>query len=109
MKKAQKNKRIYVVELDPAVRKNKRFARANIKHDSNLPCLYVGRTGLTPEERFTKHKTGNKASRIVKRYGIRLRPDLYDHLPDMTFSEAEETEVKHAERLRDQGFAVWQK
>ena len=37
-------------------------------------------TGLTPEERFANHKAGTKAAWIVKRYGLRLLPELYQHL-----------------------------
>ena len=33
--------------------------------------LYVGSTGLTPDERYLNHKRGHKASRWVRRYGIR--------------------------------------
>jgi hypothetical protein len=34
-------------------------------------------TGLTPEERFANHKAGTKAAAVVKRYGLRLLPELY--------------------------------
>jgi len=34
-------------------------------------------TGLTPEERFANHKAGTKAAAVVKRYGLRLLPELH--------------------------------
>jgi len=45
-------------------------------------AVYVGETGLTPEERFTKHKAGGKVwVRIVLDRGVRLRPDLAPDAP----------------------------
>ena len=104
----RKNKNIYVIELDESVRTNKKFAKANPNPDLSLPCLYVGRTGKTPAERFLNHKKGYKSSRIVNRFGIKLRPELYEHLNPMSSDEVEIMEVKHAETLRAQGYAVWQ-
>ena len=45
-------------------------------------------TGLTPEERFANHKAGTKAAWVVKRYGLRLLPELYAHLNPMPFDAA---------------------
>src|SRR5688572_23463106 len=42
--------------------------------------LYVGLTGLTPDERYLHHKAGYKASKWVRKYGIGLLPALYRHL-----------------------------
>ena len=58
---------------------------ANPKRDPKRPCVYVGMTGLTPEERFANHKAGTKAAPVVKRYGLRLLPELYAHLNPMPF------------------------
>ena len=33
---------IYVIELDKAVLKEKKFLEANPKFDENKPCVYVG-------------------------------------------------------------------
>ena len=105
----KKNKNIYVVELDEAVRTKKKFTEANPTPNPALPCLYVGRTGLTPVERFEKHKAGHKSSRMVKHFGIKLKPELYEHLNPMTAEEVELMEETHAKKLRAQGYAVWQK
>jgi hypothetical protein len=59
-------------------------------------------TGLAPKERFASHK----AASVVKRYGIRLLPDLYEHLKPMPFEAAVEKEKDLAEDLRQAGYTV---
>ena len=46
---------------------------------------------------------------MVEHFGIKLRPELYEHLNPMTSEEVELMEETHAEKLRAQGYAVWQK
>ncbi len=70
------------------------------------PCVYVGMTGLTPEERFANHKAGIKDASLVKRYGIRLLPELYEHLNPMPFEAAAQMEKDLAEDLRRAGYTV---
>lgn len=65
---------VYVVLLDPAVGKTRAVRAANPDRDRTKPCVYVGMTGLTPEERFANHKAGTKAASLVKRYGLSLLP-----------------------------------
>jgi hypothetical protein len=36
-----------------------RFGRVNPDDDATKPCVYVGMTGLTPEQRLTKHLAGS--------------------------------------------------
>lgn len=100
---------VYVVELDPAVLADRSFASENPDRRADKPCLYVGMTGLSPEERFERHKRGIQASRIVKRFGVRLRPRLYKHFNPMTYADARAMETELARRLRRRGFAVWQR
>src|SRR4026209_1978403 len=61
---------------------------------------YVGMTGLTPEQRFDNHKNGVKAARIVRRFGERLVPRLYEHLNPMTYEAAKRMEPVLADSLR---------
>jgi len=68
---------------------------------------YVGMTGLTPEQRFENHKRGFKAARVVRRFGERLVPRLYQHLNPMSFEEAKQMEIVLAESLRRRGYAVF--
>jgi len=99
---------VYVVELDSAVRDNARFAAANPGCSPDRPCVYVGLTGMTAEERFERHKAGIQASFFVKRYGLRLLPELYEHLNPMPYEAALRMEEELAEDLRAAGYGVWQ-
>lgn len=97
---------VYVVLLDPTVGKIRKVRAENPDRDRKKPCVYVGMTGLTPEERFANHKAGIKAAAIVTRYGIRLLPELYAHLNPMPFEAAAEMEKDLAEDLRRAGYSV---
>ena len=112
MKKASKKKRqrhsVYVIELDPAIYNSARFRKANPDHDLTKPCVYVGCTGLTPEQRFEKHKAGIRANKFVQRFGIRLLPKLYAYANPMPYDAAREMEVELAIALQREGYAVWQ-
>lgn len=79
---------------------------ANPDHDPKKPCVYVGMTGLTPAERFANHKAGIQAASVVKRYGIRLLPEMFAHLNPMPFNAAVAMEKDLAEDLRRCGFTV---
>ena len=107
-KKPARTHNVYVVELDKKVLKNAKFAKANPNHKWWKPCVYVGMTGLTPEERFENHKKGYRASKWVRDYGKRLKPRLYKRYNPMTRSEAEKMEKELARRLRKRGYAVRQ-
>ena len=100
---------LYVVLLDPAVLRHKRFRDANPRYAPRKPCVYVGRTGLSPEARFAKHRQGVKANSYVRRYGIRLLPALYRRFANMPRAEADRMEKQLAETLRRHRYAVWQK
>lgn len=100
---------IYVIELDSAVLEGDTFREANPDYIEGKPCVYVGMTSLTPEARFDQHSAGTKSSRRVKKYGMRLRPKLYDRHNPMTYEDACEMEVEKARRLRNKGYGVWQK
>ena len=97
---------VYVVLLDPAFGRLRPVRAANPKRDGTKPCVYVGMTGLTPEERFANHKAGTKAASVVKRYGLRLLPELYAHLNPMPFEAAAQMEQDLAEDLRRAGYTV---
>jgi hypothetical protein len=64
-------------------------------------------TGLPPEQRFENHKNGIKAAGIVRRFGERLVPKLYEHLNPMSFEKAREMESILADSLRKRGYAVY--
>jgi len=81
---------VYVIELDAGIWNDEKFEEENpdARRDE-LPCLYVGMSSLSPEQRFAQHKAGTKASRRVRKHGIRLRPEFYERLNPMTHDEAE--------------------
>jgi len=70
-------------------------------------AYYVGMTGLTPEERFGNHQAGIKAAGVVRRFGERLVPRLYQHLNPMPYEKAKAMEVMLADSLRKRGFVVF--
>ena len=106
---------VYVVELARKVfSENTKFREANPQFNGVLECLYVGMTSKTPKERFEQHKTGYRnlkghklSSNIVQRYGLYLRPSLYNHIGLMTREEALKMEEQLALELRRQRYAVW--
>ena len=97
---------VYVVLLDDDAAKERKARAQNPNYDLNKPCLYVGMTGLQPEERFWNHKNGEKAARVVTRYGLRLLPQFFEHLNPMPFEAAAQMEKELAEDLRAQGYMV---
>ena len=64
---------------------------------------------ISPEIRFERHKYGVKDNSYVRRYGVRLRPDLYAGLNPLPYAQAQRMEWVLARELRSDGWAVWQK
>ena len=74
----------------------------------------MGMTSKTPKERFDQHKgkllsrKGHDiSSRLVKKYGLFLRPSLYNHLERCSKTEAIKLERELALALRKKRYAVW--
>lgn len=80
-----------------------------LKGVANKPgyALYVGRTMRKPETRFQQHKDGHKASKYVRKYGVRLMPELFEHLNPMSNAESIELEVKIAQGLKRAGVPTY--
>jgi len=97
---------VYVVLLDAAVARIRKVLRENPARDPRKPVVYVGLTGLTPEERFANHKLGIKSSSFVRRYGVRLLPELYNHLNPMPYEAAAQMEKDLTDDLRRAGYTV---
>lgn len=100
--------RVYCIELHTKVRGERTFQRQNRYTTPSMTCLYVGSTGLDPAVRFANHLRGHKGCPLVRKYGLRLRPDLYADFPAMTWKDAVATEVAWAQELRELGYAVYQ-
>ena len=108
--------RVYVVELSKRVfSENTRFRAANPQFNGVLQCLYVGMTSKTPKERFNQHKMGHISkkghkisSNLVEKYGLYLRPSLYNYIDPFTSrADALKAEEGLALELRRKGYAVW--
>tara|TARA_B100002003_G_scaffold183555_1_gene171766 strand:+ start:352 stop:894 length:543 start_codon:yes stop_codon:yes gene_type:complete len=105
-----KHHNVYVVELNQSVLHDSKFHDANPHYDkkNGYPCVYVGLTGLSPEERFKNHKRGYKSAKYVERYGIHLLESLYKCFNPMDHDDAKKMEGELAIKLMFQGYAVWQ-
>jgi hypothetical protein len=98
---------VYAIELDRAVWKKRAFRERN-PGGAASGCLYIGVTGLTPEERFARHRAGRQSARFVCAHGVRLRLDLVEGFSRLPYRIAACMEPRLAAWLRAQGFAVWQ-
>jgi len=112
---ARKNHHVYVVELSKKVWTDRsRFREANPQYRGIMCCLYVGMTSHSPKERYEKHKSGAKSkkgykisSSYVEKYGMYLRPSLYDQYNPLTKQDAIQLEKELANSLKKRGYAVW--
>jgi len=99
---------VYVIELDGEVLSSKKFRERNPHMNPRLACYYVGQTSHDPIIRFQQHKSGYKANRLVKKYGIRLEPRIFSKFnPIAKREEAERIEQWIAVKLREKGHGVW--
>ncbi len=90
--------RVYVIEL---------AREAGRRRDPRIPWVYVGSSARDPETRFEQHRRGYKSARLVKRFALRLRPDLYEDLRAFRGSRlAREGELRRARELADCGFVA---
>lgn len=82
------------------------FVYVILLEDRRRACrwgLYVGETSRDPDLRFDQHKTGYKASRHANRFGLRLLPELVEHLNPLRRWEAIDLEEALAEAFRRAG------
>ena len=99
---------VYVIELDPIVSNIRKFRDKNPKYIKGNGCVYVGQSIRKPILRFDQHKEGYKANKYAKKYGLKLRPDLYEkYNPIPTRKDAESIEEMLGKDLRARGIGVW--
>ena len=108
MRRRKPHHHVYVVELSKDVLLEPRFRKSNPGYVEGKPCVYVGMTGLDPDVRFDKHMAGIQSNRYVRRYGLRLLPDLYEGFNPMSYDDAVAREVEVGIDLRSAGMGVWQ-
>jgi hypothetical protein len=97
---------VYVILLGDAVAKHPSILRLNPNRNPAKPCVYVGMTGIPIDHRFENHKNGYKSAWFVRKYGVRLMPELYEPLNPMPFEAAIQMELELAEDLRAAGYTV---
>jgi hypothetical protein len=89
---------VYVIELGRDVGR---------RRDPRIPWVYVGSSARDPETRFEQHRRGYRSARLVKRFALCLRPDLYEDLGAFRGSRlAREGELRRARELADCGFVA---
>jgi len=99
---------VYVIRLNDAVLKSRKFRRRNPDMIPGFPCFYVGQSCHPPEIRFWQHKQGYKANRFVQEFGLGLCPQFYaDINPICNREEAENIEGRLTDSLRRKGHGVW--
>ncbi len=99
---------VYVIRLDDAVLKSRKFRHYNPNLISGIPCFYIGQSCHSPEIRFWQHKKGYKSNHFVKEFGLGLCPRLYENFnPIRTRKEAVTIEAKLTDHLRINGYGVW--
>jgi predicted GIY-YIG superfamily endonuclease len=90
---------VYVIELDP---------KGTSKPGKGF--IYVGMTSKSPEERFEEHRTGAKNkrgplfSRVVLKYGCRLRMDLAPRRKYFDQASAMAAEKRWCQTMKDRGY-----
>ena len=101
---------LYVVDLKKNVLEDRKFKEENPHYNpaQNKPCVYVGYTAKTPEQRFQQHIEGKKCNKYARDFGFRLRPRNYEKYNpisgDRNYAQKKEREL--AEKLRQKGYAV---
>ena len=99
---------VYVVELSQDVLYEHKFKKSNPGYVTGFPCVYVGMTGLDPDQRFDNHKAGIRSNAYVQKFGLRLMTELFEKINPMPYGDAQYMEVDLAIRLREKGYGVWQ-
>jgi hypothetical protein len=98
---------VYVVLIDPEAVKTPQIKRRNPKRDPVKPCVYVGLTRLRVDRYYDyRGVKATPATWTPKKIGIRLMPELYEHLNPMPFERAVHRAEKLAEDLRAEGYTV---
>jgi hypothetical protein len=97
---------VYVIELDPAVRDRPAAKKANPHADPTMPCVYVGQTSKSPEERLAQHLAGYRCSKWARDYGLRLLPHLYQRHNPLTELGSLWKEDSVTKALRAKGYTV---
>ena len=116
MKNKLKSYSIYVIRLNDAVLKEKKFKDANPNYIKGKPCSYVGCTKHTIEKRVKEHRSGHTTwtkwhNTFVKKYYKHMQPKQYESInPILSLDHKEQRvlEAQLADKLRKKGWGIWQ-
>lgn len=93
---------VYVILCRSTARKSK---LVTFMGEPTMPCVYVGQTGKSIEERFIDHLLGRKSR--IQDFAIKLLPELYEvYNPISTRGQALRTEAALARKLNRDGYTV---
>jgi len=101
--------KVYVIELDPAVRKHRKVRATNPGADPAKSCLYIGQTGREIAERYMEHQSGTgkkRGARFLEGSCMGLREDIYAVFNPMPQLESLVLERELALELREEGYTV---
>ncbi len=99
---------VYVIELSQDVANHKKFRVKNPQYIKGNMCVYVGQSVRKPSLRMEQHKEGYKSNTFAKKYGINLRPELFEkYNPIPSREDAEAIESMLAIQLKKRGYGVW--
>ena len=115
------NHKVYAFYISDGVLDKPKFKEANPKYIMGKPCIYVGMTGKSIQDRYDEHtnpqnENYKKGSKWMKKYGVRnfsdaLALEVLNHpnisKENLTFGEALQNEKLYGEWLRVQGYGVW--
>jgi len=105
---AAKKYYVYVIELSQEVASIRKFRDRNPHYIKGNTCVYVGQSSRKPALRMDQHKEGYKSNKYAKKFGLTLRPDLFEkYNPIPTRKDAENIEAMLATQLQKQGLGVW--
>mgnify|MGYP002847698372 FL=1 len=109
---------VYVLHLKKSIMNHAKFKKANPQYIEGKPCVYVGYTGKTLEQRIKEHRedlmnkkgtfTLSDKNGFVKKYYLYAakrsfgNKEFYNNI-----NEAENAEKATAEKLRKKGYGVW--
>jgi hypothetical protein len=97
---------VYVVLLDDYIGTLPSIRLRNPKRDLSKPCVYIGLTPGRVSPQFDyRSATGEREWRVYQ-FGVRLMPELSEHLNGTTFETTRQTAKELAEDLRAKGYCV---
>lgn len=99
---------LYAIRLDEAVLARRAFREHNPGYVPGKPCYYVDSSVYPPAVRFEKHKSGVRASRWVRDFGLHVAARKCRHVELAGPDQPARAEREYAERLRAKGYGIWQ-